>query len=90
MRYSDDRLTYLSQQIHGRLSQNGLVSYPDQDKAMREIKRALVEYFRVEDEVDEMVREKIGKLKRGVVEGSPEWDVLYHKYFEEEMNKRGR
>jgi uncharacterized protein len=32
---------------------------------------------------------RAAKLKRGVVEGSPEWDILYKKYYEEERGKRG-
>ena len=34
-------------------------------------------------------KKMVASLKRGVVEGSPEWDVMYRKYFEEELNKRG-
>jgi hypothetical protein len=33
------------------------------------------------------VRRKLESLKRGVLEGSSEWDVLYRKYYEEEVAK---
>lgn len=60
------------------------------DKAAREIKRTLIEYFRVEDEADQAAREKVASLKRGVAEGSREWEILYRKYVEEELSRRGR
>ena len=41
------------------------------------------------DEVDQAAKTKVASLKRGVTEGSPEWDILYGKYFEEEMQRRG-
>ena len=43
---------------------------------------------RVEDEVDTFVRQKIAKLSRRVPEGGREWEILYRKYFGEEMAKR--
>jgi hypothetical protein len=35
------------------------------------------------------VRRKIASLKRGVVEGSGEWQILYRRYREEELRKKG-
>lgn len=90
MKFSDDRILHISHLIHDRLYQDLLVDYPDEDKAIREIKRTLIEYFRVEDEAAQAAREKISHLKRGVPEGSREWDLLYRKYLEEELTKRGR
>ncbi len=89
-KFSDDRLAHVSHLIHDALYQDMLVEYPDEDKALREIKRTLIDYFRVEEEAEGLVREKIAKLKRGVAEGSHEWEVLYRKYFEEELAKKGR
>jgi hypothetical protein len=33
------------------------------------------------------VRRKIESQKRPIVEGSDEWDVLYRKYYEEEVGR---
>ena len=35
------------------------------------------------------VRSKIASLKRGVIEGSPEWNILFRRYREEELRKKG-
>lgn len=39
--------------------------------------------------MDLAVRKKIASLKRGVVEGGSEWQVLYRRYREEELRKKG-
>ncbi len=90
MKFSEDRISHLAHLIHDGLYNDMLVEYPDEDKTLRELKKMLNDYFRIEDEVDDVVRAKIASLKRGVFEGSREWDVLYKKYSEEEMSKRGR
>jgi len=40
-----------------------------------------------EDEVEENIRRKIASQKREIPEGSPEWDLLFRKYYEEEIKK---
>jgi len=40
-----------------------------------------------EDELEEAIRRKIASQKRDVPEGSPEWDLLFRKYYEEELKK---
>ena len=40
--------------------------------------------------IDRKVKAKLGSYSRGVIEGSPEWDVLYRKTFDEEMRKHVR
>ena len=40
--------------------------------------------------IDLAVRQKIETQKRGIPEGSEEWDILYRKYFEEESARRRR
>jgi len=38
-----------------------------------------------DEAIDALVRRKLESQKRVIVEGSDEWDVLYRKYFEEEV-----
>jgi hypothetical protein len=89
VRASDDRISHVSHLIHDALYHDDLVDYPDEDKALREIKRVLISYFQLEEQADQLAREKIASLKRGVTEGSREWEVLYQKYFEEEKMRHG-
>jgi hypothetical protein len=45
---------------------------------------------KVDEAIDLAVRQKIETQKRGIPEGSEEWDILYRKYFEEESSRRRR
>ena len=58
------------------------------EKILREIKRIITSELRFGDEADAAARSTIRSLSRKVPEGSREWDVLYHKYREEEMRRR--
>jgi hypothetical protein len=40
-----------------------------------------------EEEMEESIRRKITQQKRDIPEGSSEWEVLFRKYYEEEVNK---
>lgn len=54
-----------------------------------EIVRLFTELFREEEKIDRHVRQKILSQKRAIPEGSQEWDILYRKYYSEEMKKLG-
>ncbi len=89
MRLSEDRVTHLAHLISDGIWKDDLVDFKDDDRALQEIKRAMVEYLRVEDEADSAARAKIRSLSRDIPEGSREWEILYRKYFEEEASKKG-
>ncbi len=89
MRFSDDRLAHLAHLVRDALRKEKLVTIVDEDKALREIRKSLIDYFKVEEVADETARAKIASLKRDVPEGSREWDILYRKYVEEELSKKG-
>ena len=64
------------------------MDYPDEAAALREIKHVLHRYLAAAEEIGAIVRKKIYSQGRQIVEGSQEWDVLYERYFEEELAKR--
>lgn len=86
---SEDRIGHLARLVVDGLWNDDLVDYVDDDAALRAAKRGLNEFVKVVQEVDKTVVAKVASLKRGVPEGSPEWDIMYGKYFEEEMKRRG-
>lgn len=88
MRLSEDRISHLAHLISDGIWKDDLVDYRSEEKALFEIKKAITDYFKVEDEADTIARNKIRSLSRDVPEGSREWDILYKKYFEEERAKK--
>ncbi len=86
---SEDRVGYLARIVVDGIWNDDLVDYVDDDAALRAAKKGLNEFVKTVQEVDKTVQAKVASLKRGVPEGSPEWDIMYSKYFEEEMKRRG-
>jgi hypothetical protein len=88
---SDDKVSHLSHVLLGTVKKSSLVRIKSEEsKVLREIKRVLAIELAQEDEIDQKVRAKLASYSRGIVEGSPEWDVLYRKTFEEELRKHAK
>ena len=89
MNFSEDRQSHWAHLITDAVYNDDLVDFSDDDMALRASKKAIAEFIKEDNEIDAKARAKVASLKRGVVEGSPEWDILYKKYYEEERGKRG-
>jgi hypothetical protein len=89
MRLSEDRISHLSHLIQDMLIRNRNIDILEtEERVLRETKRTIADELKFEDDADEAARRTIQSLSRRVPEGSREWDVLYRKYREEEMNRR--
>jgi hypothetical protein len=91
MSLSDEKVTHLSHLIlnHFKNSANARLKV-EEVTVLREIKRFLAAELKVDEEVDALVRRRLASYARPLAEGSPEWETLYRKTFEEEMRKRKR
>lgn len=87
---TEDRQTHLAHVIVDGIWNDDLVEYTDEDEAIRVAKRVIMDYVKNETSLDEAVRQKIMTLKKGVFEGSREYDLIYKKYYEEEQAKKSR
>jgi hypothetical protein len=88
---SDDKVSHLSHVILGTVKKSPLIRIKSEEgKVLREIKRVLAAELAQEGEIDQKVRARLASYSRGIVEGSPEWDVLYRKTFEEELRKHSK
>lgn len=84
---SDERIGALAKTITDTLLRERYITVTDPQLPLQAVRRAMAKYIQVEALMDQRVRAKIASLKRGVPEGSREWDILYQKYYEEELNK---
>lgn len=87
-RLSDNRISHLAHLIIEGLRKGNLADFPNERRTLVETKQVLQDFFQREDRIDDIVRQKIMSLSRHVPPGSREWDILYRKYFEEEMRKQ--
>lgn len=89
MRLSEDRISHISHLVLNALVRDRHVNaLQPEERLLREIKRTITAELQFEDEADAAARRTIQSLSRRVPEGSPEWDVLYRKYMDEEMRRR--
>ena len=86
---SEERLSHIARLVVDGIYNDDIADFNDDDAALRAAKKGLSDFVKVIAEVETAARAKVASLKRGVVEGSPEWDVMYSKYFEEELQRRG-
>jgi len=89
MKLSEARILFLARESLVRLRDEGLAEVANFQTALRQARELVEQWQEKGDAVDESVRRKIASLKRGVVEGSNEWNILYRRYRDEELRKRG-
>lgn len=87
---SEDRQNHLAHIVTDGVWEDDIVDFTDDDLALRAAKQAIAEFVKEDDDIDLKARAKVTSLKRNVMEGSPEWDIMYKKYYEEERSKRGQ
>ncbi|MBI5639376.1 MAG: DUF507 family protein [Nitrospirae bacterium] len=91
MMLSEDKISHLSHiLLKNLLAQNLVKLTEDEGSIRREIKRTIVSELKIGEEIDELVRRKLQSFSKKLIEGSPEWEVLYKKFFREEEIKKGR
>jgi hypothetical protein len=90
IRLSENRISHLAHLLLDGLKKSKLAEFTNEGRALSDTKHVLHEFFQGEDPIDDLVRQKIMSLSRHIPPGSREWDVLYRKYFEEELRKRRR
>ncbi len=88
MRLSRDKINKLAHVVTDELVTRDEVEFVEDRNTIRlEIVRILNEEMKKEEGLDQEARRKIESQKKTVPEGSLEWDILYRKYYAEELNK---
>jgi len=86
VKLSREKILRLSHLILGQLDQDDGVEYfADPQEIRQYIVKMISDEMKTDEAIDALVRRKIETQKRPIVEGSDEWDVLYRKYYEEEV-----
>jgi hypothetical protein len=89
-RLSREKVNKLAHAITDMLASMDRVEFLEDRNTVRlEVKRLLEELLKAESELDQKARHKIENQRRTILEGTPEWDILYRKYYAEEVKKLG-
>lgn len=87
---ADEKVTHLSHVILKGLIEKKLITPKGEDGELRRaIKQAVASELKRAEKIDIMVRQKLQSFSKKMVEGSPEWEVLYKKFLREEEVKKG-
>jgi hypothetical protein len=90
MRLSRAKIVRLSHCITEQLVASEDVDFvEDRETIRKETVTILETLLKDEERIDADVRKKITSQKKEVPEGSAEWDILYRKYYSEEMKRLG-
>jgi uncharacterized protein len=86
MRLSREKVNVLSHQISDKLASMDEVEFIEDRNTIRlAVFDILNKWLKKEETVDLEARRKIESQTRKIPEGSAEWDILYRKYYEEEL-----
>ncbi len=90
MRISRDKVNKLAHTVADALADIPEVDFLDERNAIRqEARKALEKLLMEETKLDAAARLKIASQRKIIVEGSQEWDILYRKYYNDEVKKLG-
>jgi hypothetical protein len=90
MRLSRDKVNRLAHSVADALATLDDVEFIEDPNAIRmEARRILEQLLAAEEKLDLAAKQKIESQRRTITEGTQEWDILYRKYYNEEVKKLG-
>jgi hypothetical protein len=90
MRISREKINKLAHAVADALADVENVEFVEDRNTIRlEVRRLLELLMAQEAKIDSAARQKIESQRRTILEGSQEWDILYRKYYNEEVKKLG-
>ena len=90
MRINRDKLNKLAHTVADTLADIDAVGFmEDRNTIRQEARKALEKLLLEELRIDQAARLKIQSQRRIIPEGSQEWDILYRKYYNDEVRKLG-
>ena len=90
MRISREKINKLAHAVADTLAETDSVDFIEDRNTIRQEARRVLELLMAEEaKIDAAARQKIESQRKTILEGSQEWDILYRKYYNEEVKKLG-
>jgi hypothetical protein len=90
-RLSREKINYLSRQILNVLEKVNQVDFLDDPNEIRlVIVKSIEEEMKLYESLDKKAIDKIQSQKKAIEEGSREYEILYRKYYNDELAKLGK
>ena len=90
MRITPDKLNKLAHTVADTLAETKECDFlEDRNTIRQEARKILTKLLLEETKIDAAAKQKIASQRKVIVEGSQEWDILYRKYYNDEVKKLG-
>ena len=90
MKLTHEKVIQLSHRIMAAVEELDEMEIFDEPNTIRqEIVKNLNDLLLEEEKIDGTIRQRITSQKRTIPEGGAEWDILYRKYYADELRKLG-
>jgi hypothetical protein len=90
-RLSREKINYLSRQVLNVLEKVDQVDFLDDPNEIRLIiVKSIEEEMKLYESLDKKAIDKIQSQKKAIEEGSREYEILYRKYYNDELAKLGK
>jgi len=91
MKLSRDKINHISSLIVSDFENREELDYKmDLNEVRLEITRVMTEELKLDEKADAEARKTIASYKeKKIREGTPEWDIMYQKHYEEWLKKLG-
>ena len=90
MKLSYEKVLQLSHRVMGAINElDEIEIFEEPNTIRREILKTLNDLLQEEEKIDAVVRQRITSQKRTIPEGGAEWDILYRKYYTDELRRHG-
>jgi uncharacterized protein len=90
VRISRDKVNKLAHTVADTLAEVDECEFlEDRNTVRQEARKVLEKLFSEELKIDAAARMKIQSQRKIILEGSQEWDILYRKYYNDEVKKLG-
>ena len=90
MRISRDKVNKLAHTVADTLAEIPECDFLEDRNTIRQEARKVLEKLLTEEmRIDAAARQKIASQRKIILEGSQEWEILYRKYYNDEVKKLG-
>lgn len=90
MKLSHEKIVQVSHRIMGAIEALDEVEIFEEPNTIRqETVKILTDLMHEEEKISEAVKARIVSQKRSIPEGSGEWEILFRKYYNDELRKLG-
>jgi len=79
----------LAEEMKININRRTVEIYEDPPLIRKRVADILRDALREEEEIERRVREKIRQQSKNILEGTPEWNLLYRRIYEDELRQRG-